>query len=73
MLAVSHRPSEPLPTLHRRVMEDHNTINPAALNASGKLSPCPLPQPLHAARCYVVCCPAATLLSTVTVFVVRTL
>lgn len=36
MLAVSHRSSEALPTLHRGVMEESGTINPAALNAPGK-------------------------------------
>jgi len=46
MLAVSHQSSELLSTLSRRVMADHNTINPAALNASAStIAPNLLAQP----------------------------
>ncbi|KAK4634717.1 Chromatin structure-remodeling complex subunit rsc7 [Fulvia fulva] len=46
MLAVSHRSSEALPTLHRGVMEESGTINPAALNApASTIAPNLLSQP----------------------------
>lgn len=38
MLSVSHRSSSSLPSIHRGVMDGSGTINPAALNAPGKLA-----------------------------------